>query len=391
MWRLLLILISVAAVQPDITPGCNYYQEVYPNDVFFVASPNYAGSYPKGVTCKWIASCPYGYCRADCYDVTIPPSYSCSVDKLLISKTGDENLSDGEMYCGTGATTVISSGSKISFGLITSSNSPGGRFRCKLTSVNSPYLPSCSCGYKKQNRIVNGTETGINEFPMMAALAARRGGLVACGAVIIDKRYLMSAAHCFSGSAKYVVIVGEHDTEADGTSATRTYNIDGVMVHPQYNSGNNDYDVALIRTTTDMQFSERVGPVCLPFKFRGSSFADTYVTALGWGTSFFGGPTSNTLQKVRLRVISDSTCQAKGVSDVTPRQLCTFEPHKDTCQFDSGGPLLYTDANNGLEYNIGIVSLGDFCATSKPAVNTRVTDIMDWITYNSPDATYCIK
>lgn len=44
---------------------------------------------------------------------------------------------------------------------------------------------------------------------------------------------------------------------------------------------NNDYDIALILTKTDIVFSDRVGPACLPFKFTGTNLVGSVVTALG--------------------------------------------------------------------------------------------------------------
>ncbi|KPJ21369.1 Cysteine-rich protein 2-binding protein [Papilio machaon] len=52
----------------------------------------------------------------------------------------------------------------------------------------------------------------------------------------------------------------------------------------------------------------------------------------GWGTLFPGGPTSNVLQKVDLDVISQMTCR-RSEPLLTPRQMCTYTPGKDSCQY----------------------------------------------------------
>lgn len=61
----------------------------------------------------------------------------------------------------------------------------------------------------------------------------------------------------------------------------------------------------------------------------------------------------------------------------------------DTCSYDSGGPLLFSDANN-LLYQIGITSYGVSCATSMPSVSTRVTAYLDWITSEARYARFCV-
>jgi len=65
----------------------------------------------------------------------------------------------------------------------------------------------------RQNKIVGGTETGINEFPMMAGLVDLESARIICGATIISPRRAITAAHCLvrrtTGSA--VLLVGDHD------------------------------------------------------------------------------------------------------------------------------------------------------------------------------------
>jgi len=52
---------------------------------------------------------------------------------------------------------------------------------------------------------------------------------------------------------------------------------------------------------------------------------------LGWGITEFGGPKSDTLQKVDLNVISLKKCN-DSYGDVTNDNICTYTPGKDTCQ-----------------------------------------------------------
>uniref|UniRef100_A0A8D8EUH4 Venom serine protease 34 n=2 Tax=Culex pipiens TaxID=7175 RepID=A0A8D8EUH4_CULPI len=148
-------------------------------------------------------------------------------------------------------------------------------------------------------------------------------------------------------------------------------------------------DIALLRTLQPIQFNAGVGPVCLPWKFRGASFSGDSVEACGWGNLDFGGPSSNVLMKVDLNVIDNQDCSSRLNSVMSPQKMCTYTPTKDTCQADSGGPLYFTEAGSGRLYEVGIVSYGYACATTKPSVNTRVTEYLDWIMASSPDSFYC--
>lgn len=125
-------------------------------------------------------------------------------------------------------------------------------------------------------------------------------------------------------------------------------------------------------------------------RYRTASFVNRRVEALGWGTTEFGGPISTKLLKVALDVVDLSRCQSAYPGRVTDAQVCTYAPNRDTCSYDSGGPLLFTDTvGNGLVYQVGITSYGEACATSRPSVSTRITAYLDWIRSATPDAVYC--
>lgn len=94
--------------------------------------------------------------------------------------------------------------------------------------------------------------------------------------------------------------------------------------------------------------------------------------------------------------------------ECTKNQICTYAKGKDSCQSgrtlffykmllpsnrivinsDSGGPLYLYD-NNKL-YVVGIISYGYACATTEPAVNTKVTAYLDWIVNSTSSTSFCV-
>ncbi|XP_026332619.1 venom serine protease 34-like [Hyposmocoma kahamanoa] len=278
------ILVLVLGYASAQSPGCDYYQVVQPGQTYYAYSPNYPNNYTGTISCRWIGSCPPGYnCKLECTEVYIPYTQGCTTDRLLISKTGDPLLAAAQTYCGNGQITVVSDLQQISLGLM-ATNSRGGRFFCRLTAVPASVVDNCRCGYKKTNRIVGGQETGVNEFPMMVALADRSISEVKCGGVIIDKRWVMTAAHCLVTQTinNIAVIVGEHDTSTGSdTNAVQGFAPKRFIIHPNFNQNNYDNDIALIELNSDIMFNDRVGPVCLPFKFATADFSNTKFTALG--------------------------------------------------------------------------------------------------------------
>lgn len=393
------LLLLLWLVNHSLSQSCDFYTDVAAGSSQIFSNPNYPGSYPPGIQCRWTARCPQGYnCRLSCPQIQIPQSSGCSMDRLLVSRTGDPQLNAADTYCGPGSIYLTSTGQLLTVGLISSPQSPGGTFRCQISAVQSggdvtPPPSQCTCGVRNQNRIVGGQETGINEFPMMAGLVDLSIRTIKCGGTILTKRHVLTAGHCLyrQNYSNYAIVVGEHNVEIGDSPATRAYAISGAVIHPSFTPVVYDYDAAIVTTAQNMEFSQLVMPVCLPFKFRGNDFAGSKVTAIGWGTLFIGGPKPKALMKVDLDVISQGSCR-NTFPRLTDRQMCTYTPGKDSCQDDSGGPLLYTDPQTGLLFNVGMVSYGNFCASENPAVNTRVTTLLDWIVANTqPVSQYCVK
>ena len=86
---------------------------------------------------------------------------------------------------------------------------------------------------------------------------------------------------------------------------------------------------------------------------------------LGWGTIYFGGPTSDTLQEVNVRVWEQSQCAKNYATlgrDVLDTMMCAGETNRDSCQGDSGGPLNCINPTTNKWELCGVVSWGAKCA-----------------------------
>ncbi|KAL1461559.1 hypothetical protein WDU94_013444, partial [Cyamophila willieti] len=56
---------------------------------------------------------------------------------------------------------------------------------------------------------------------------------------------------------------------------------------------------------------------------------------------------------------------------------------QDSCNGDSGGPLIWENPNTDRHYLIGVVSYGtEQCGIGSPGVYTRVTSYLHWIIRN---------
>ncbi|XP_032688479.1 venom serine protease 34-like [Odontomachus brunneus] len=365
---------------------CNYSQRLNIGTIYYVYNPDYPNVTKGRQFCKWIAESDYRI-KLTCKMFDIPRNPSCSFDRLTVRVNNSAVLS----YCGNDTFSVESTGKFMIVELSTTFWSSGVKFLCELQAVEDEQDPDCKCGWKKPTKIVGGVETGVNEYPMMAGLVDPYEREVFCGGTIISPKHVLTAAHCVSNrnTSNVGVLVGDHDlTTGAETNASKIYTVSDFKIYPLYNSSLMDNDIALVTVNSVINFSEEVGPACLPFQHRWDSFAGNFVDMLGWGTTEFGGMKSNTLQKVTLSVITNRDCR-KSYQNLTYNQICTYGKNKDGCQFDSGGPVLWQDLTTKREVLVGIISFGIACGDNNPGVNMRVSNYIDWILSETPGTNYC--
>ncbi|XP_001657964.2 venom serine protease [Aedes aegypti] len=353
-------------------------------------SPLYPNrKYPSGSSCRYTLIAPPGNSIQMTCDINIDTAQStaCSTELFYISTEGFSSLVGSEYFCGKGSISRNSLFNKMMIAYTSSSNTNGGTFNCRIKVVKQ----DCDCGWSRWQKIVGGTEAGINEYTSIVGLLDKLTASVFCSGVIISYRYILTAAHCVQNipnSQRLQALVGDHDYKTGlETPYSQIYDIESIVMHENYNQDSRDNDIAVLKTTADIQWTRGVGPVCLPFNYWYYDFNKLQVDVAGWGTTSYGGQISTTLRRVTLDVIANADCgKAQYVNN---QKLCTFTPGKDTCQYDSGGPLYLRGVQR--MYTIGVVSYGGACAASTPSVNTRITAYLSWIQNKTTDATYCVK
>uniref|UniRef100_A0A182N2U5 Peptidase S1 domain-containing protein n=1 Tax=Anopheles dirus TaxID=7168 RepID=A0A182N2U5_9DIPT len=366
--------------------GCDRQKTLVAGEVYYVETPNFPNYYAKGTNCRWQLTAPAGNTLyVNCYDMYLATSTGCTADRLEISLQNDPTLLYAKKYCGTSTFTLQSTGNQAVFALRSPTTSTGGRFRCQVVAQ----APKCSCGLRRTSKIVNGVPTLVNEFPMMAGLVDSKSKAVFCGATIISDYHSISAAHCMTGRSISAIglLVGDHNLSVGtDTSYSKLMLLASYTNHPSYVASPSRNDISIVRTVDRIIFNAGVGPACLPFRYSTSNFAGSVVEATGWGTMDFGAPTSNVLRKVSLNVITQQSCQSQ-LPNVLDSHICTYTAGRDTCQYDSGGPLFLT--SSGYVYLVGVVNYGVSCASTKPSVSSRVTSHLTWIKSMTPGVTYC--
>ncbi|XP_054421753.1 coagulation factor VII [Pteronotus mesoamericanus] len=238
-----------------------------------------------------------------------------------------------------------------------------------------------------QGRIVGGKVCPKGECPWQAGL--KMNGVLLCGGTLINATWVVSAAHCFDRIQNWknlTVVVGEHDmSEEDGDEQER--HVTQVIVPNKYIAGKTDHDIALLRLSRPVDFTDYAVPLCLPeksFSERTLAFI-RFSTVSGWGQLLERGSTALELMAIDVPRLMTKDCleqseRKQGTPKVTDNMFCAgyLDGSKDACQGDSGGP--HATKFQDTWYLTGVVSWGVGCAAKGQfGVYTRVSQYTEWL------------
>ncbi|XP_015920557.2 uncharacterized protein [Parasteatoda tepidariorum] len=199
-------------------------------------------------------------------------------------------------------------------------------------------------------------------WPWMAPLISVSTRKIFCGSILINPRYVLTAAHCTRKIPhnQIVVVLGPSSEDSN----PQEYEVIEIKRHAQYNARTMQYDIALLK------LSRKVSRpfICLP---REESFVGETALMLGWRGTF----TASKIEE-KLLVLSSREC-SKGIGDI----LCTEPRTEDVmCNVDSGAPLIIK--HNERYEVIGLLTWNrNDC--NFPALFTRISHFKGWIENHS--------
>ncbi|KAL4721682.1 hypothetical protein ACJJTC_011797, partial [Scirpophaga incertulas] len=163
-------------------------------------------------------------------------------------------------------------------------------------------------GSNQENRIVGGIPAGVNRYPWMARIVY--DGQFHCGASLLTKEYVLTAAHCVRKlkRSKIRVILGDHDQTITTESAAIMRAVTSIVRHRSFDADSYNNDIALLKLRKPVSFSKIIKPVCLPAPSIEPSGKEGIV--VGWGRTSEGGQLPAVVQEVRVPILSLSQCRA---------------------------------------------------------------------------------
>lgn len=194
---------------------------------------------------------------------------------------------------------------------------------------------------KDRKLVIGGTVAEKARYPYMVSLQTELSHF--CGASLIARDVLISAAHC-DISFDYFAVVGRHHWMDEDVG--ERLEIAQSVQHPDYSFEDEDNDIMLL-------FLSNVTADNIPLvKLNSDSLmpeTNSPVTVMGWGDTAIDDyvfEMSDILKIAKLSIQSNEKCEkSKGAyldgrasykEEITDSMICAEEEGIDSCQTDSG-------------------------------------------------------
>nr|ABG02800.1 CG17012 [Drosophila melanogaster] len=235
----------------------------------------------------------------------------------------------------------------------------------------SPVVPDL---LEPSERIIGGSSMDITDVPWQVSL--QYYGEHFCGGSIYSKTIIITAAHCIKE--------GERSIRAGSSlhdSGGVVVGVEAYIIHPQFDKHNMKNDVAVLKLSSPLSFSDSIQTIPLAETDPPTSSS---ALATGWGRgNFLIRPRQ--LQGVEILIRPLIVCKLKYGNGVFNEDICAGRMGKGGCYGDSGGPLVFNGQLVGITSRTGnIVCLGSSLYASVARYRNWILSAIDVLHFQAP-------
>ncbi|XP_060866108.1 venom protease-like [Metopolophium dirhodum] len=262
-----------------------------------------------------------------------------------------------------------------------------------------------TCGQRQlsTDRIIGGSQSQLGAWPWMVALGYRNLNINnnflqwLCSGTLITNTYVLTSAECVRDRVNIRLTtarLGELnlDPSVNDGATPLDIPIKHIIIHEGYNPEGVSNDIALLKLSHSVAYTELIQPICLPLS---SDVRNINLRAIdmpfvaGWGSikpSSVSSEQRNTyLMEAQISITNTTYCKYLYEKNniVIDDKIIICAGHskggKDACRGDSGGPMMFFIQDQ--YYLMGVVSRGPkLCGEpGYPGLYTRVSSFIDWI------------
>ncbi|XP_052872897.1 polyserase-2-like [Anopheles cruzii] len=269
------------------------------------------------------------------------------------------------------------------------------------------------CGQRlaaKEGLVKGGYPTRPGDWPWHVALYQRGvnsdGFEYACGASIVHRYLVITAAHCVTYAASrrklptenLLLKMGRFNLSNEFEEHAEDYGVIEAVVHVGFQPTTFENDIAILRVEIPIIFSEFIRPVCLWKRDDGhvlpTSVHGQSGTVVGWGLTD-ENRTGAVLNQAQMPVVDSLTCLA---SDRTffgrflyAKAFCAGHRNgTGVCNGDSGGGMFFQFQNRwylkGLVSFSNTIEASSVCNLKQYIGFTDASQYVDWLYENTPNS-----
>lgn len=232
----------------------------------------------------------------------------------------------------------------------------------------------------------DGTSGQPGAWPGIASIQAtwENGTWHMCTGVLLSPSWVLTVAHCFARAgdvSKWEVVIGATDLTRLGPEA-EVRHIQRLLVHQHYVPATARNDIALLQLDRPVECSDYIQLGCVPdASLRVSELKSCYIA--GWNFAR-AQRTGMALREAKVHLMDTEVCNSSPwyAGAVHADNLCAGYPHGgiDTCQGDSGSPLVCKDNRADYFWLVGMNSWGRGCDRARhPGIYTSTQHFYNWI------------